>query len=156
MLKIRQARPFFLKGNRNFSSSRPHQEVINHNLLKFLKIGEARPFFFKEIAIFHQVAPIKNLLTIILCARSAENFWIHHWFCMNFLKKFFCVEESSIPGAHIEILYKLARAARKFFKHTIDFLHFFLRHSQQIGARSAENFWIHHWFCMNFLKKFFV
>ena len=45
MLKIRQARPFFLKGNRNFSSGRPHQKIINHNLLKCLKIGEARPFF---------------------------------------------------------------------------------------------------------------
>ena len=31
-------------------------------------------FSLVEIAIFHQVAPIKNSLNIILCARSAENF----------------------------------------------------------------------------------
>ena len=37
-------------------------------------MGKRDHFSFKEIAIFHQVAPIKNSLTIILCARSAENF----------------------------------------------------------------------------------
>ena len=89
--KIRQARPFFTQGNRDFSSSRPHKKFVNHNFYwKFKKkMGKRDHFSFKEIAIFHQVAPIKNSLTIILCARSAENFWIHHWFCMNFLKKFF-------------------------------------------------------------------
>ena len=32
--KIRQARPFFLRGNRDFSSGRPHQKFINHNFVR--------------------------------------------------------------------------------------------------------------------------
>ena len=89
-LKISHARPFFPLGNCDISSGRPHQKFINHNFIDHLKKMAKRDHFsFKEIAIFHQVAPIKNSLTIILCARSAEKFWIHHWFWMNFLKKFF-------------------------------------------------------------------
>ena len=38
------------------------------------KLAKRDHFSFEEIAIFHQVAPIQNSLTIILCARSAENF----------------------------------------------------------------------------------
>ena len=45
-----------------------------------------------------------------------------------------------------EFLNKWARAARKIFEFIIGFSWFSLRNYQQMGARSAENFWIHHWF----------
>ena len=63
--KIRQARPFFLRGNRDFSSGRPHEKFINHNFYwKFQKSVMRGHFSYEKIAIFHQVAPIKKLLTI--------------------------------------------------------------------------------------------
>ena len=69
--KIRHARPFFLQGNRDFSSGRPHKKLLTITSIEIFKKSAKRDHFsLKEIAIFHHIAPIKNLLTIT----SIENF----------------------------------------------------------------------------------
>ena len=69
--KIRHARPFFVQGNRDFSSGRPHKKLLTITSIEIFKKSAKRDHFsLKKIAIFHHIAPIKNLLTIT----SIENF----------------------------------------------------------------------------------
>ena len=66
-LKIRHARPFCPQGNRDFSSGRPHEKLLTiTSIEKFKKSAKRDHFSLREIAIFHHIAPIKNLLTIPL------------------------------------------------------------------------------------------